>query len=254
MKVSTFIRCGVAMVAILLFIALASCNNPPAQTEQANAAGSDSVHAEVTLSPELQSQLASFPAPFEITSMLYKAKAGFISDITNSPENSGKYTTEMSQALNLGVYSADLSYAATYNRTDDASKFQACTNKLAGELGIDGVNDPSLSTNSRTRVAVLIAAGGFAEGLYLAASLGAIAKDNTMIMAVISSQRESHMKLLTILEAYKADETMKPVAEAISRLKPIWGNFEIESGKKMTQQKAADIRNLVESVRLTFIR
>ena len=282
MKAFKKITSGVAMVALFLVIALSGCNNPATQDEQANAAAADTIKKEVTLSPESQSLLYSFPTPFEITSMLEKAKAGFIFDITNPPANAGKYVTEMSKALNLGVYSADLSYSATYNRTDETNKFLACTNKLADELGIAGVYDQSLlekikkynnnkdslvgqinrvfsqtndflSKNNRNQIAVLIAAGGFAEGMYLAATLGEVAKDNTKIMAVIAAQKDNHVKLLTILEAYNADQNMKPVADAIARLKPIWANYGIESGKKLPIQKTSEISELAESVRLIFV-
>ncbi len=282
MKTLTKIQSGVALVALFLVIALSSCNNASTNDQNANAAAADTIKKEVPLSPESQSLLNSFPTPFEVTAMLEKSKAGFIFDITNPPANVGKYSTEMSKALNLGVYSADLSYSATYNRTDETNKFLACTNKLADELGIAGVYDQSLldkvkkfnnnkdsliglitnvfnqtnaflATNNRTQVAVLIASGGFAEGLYLAASLAEVAKDNTKIMAVIAAQKDNHMKLLTILEAYQSDAEMKPVADAIAKLKPIWGNYGIESGKKIPQQAANEISQLTESVRLNFV-
>ncbi|MCX6305409.1 MAG: hypothetical protein NT040_10595 [Bacteroidetes bacterium] len=283
MKALTKIQSGVAMVALFLVIAASSCNNASTSDKDANAAAADTIKKEVTLSPESQTALSSLPTPFEVTTLLEKAKAGFIFDITNPPANVAKYTTEMSKSLNLGVYSADLSYSATYNRTDETNKFLACTNKLADELGIAGVYDQSimekvkkfnnnkdslvgliskifsqtnsfLASNNRTKVAVLIAAGGFSEGLYLAASLGEVAKDNTKIMAIISGQIDNHMKLLTILQAYKDDETMKPVIDGIAKLKPIWGIYSIESGKKMPQEKAAEISDLTESVRLTFVQ
>lgn len=283
MKAFTKIQSGVALVALILVIAISSCNSPVKQDEQANAAAADTIKKEVTLSPESQSLLYSFPTPFEVTSMLEKAKAGFIFDITNPPANAGKYTTEMSKALNLGIYSADLSYSATYNRTDETNKFLACTNKLADELGIAGVYDQSLlerikkfnnnrdslvglinrvfsqtndflSKNNRNQIAVLIAAGGFAEGIYLAAYLGEGAKDNTKIMAVLASQKDNHGKLLTILNAYNADQNMKPVADAIAKLTPIWTDFGIESGKKIPIQKTGGITDLAESVRLEFVK
>ena len=284
MKALTKIQSGFALVDILLVIAASSCNNTATTDEKTNAAAADTIKKEVALSPESQSLLNSFPTPFEVTTMLEKAKAGFIFDITNPPANVGKYATETSKALNLGVYSADLSYSATYNRTDETNKFLACTNKLADELGIAGVYDQSLvekvkkfnnnkdsliglitkifnqtntflATNNRTQIAVLIAAGGFAEGLYLAASLGQVAKDNTKIMAIIAGQKDNHMKLLTILQAYQDTENMKPVFEEIAKLKTIWGgSYNIESGKKIPQQAANEISDLTESVRLIFVK
>ncbi|MGA2821892.1 MAG: hypothetical protein ABSE72_00015 [Bacteroidales bacterium] len=283
MKALTQIHSGVALVALFLVIALSSCNNATNNNQKANAAAADTIKKEVTLSPELKNLLSSFPTPFTITTMLEKAKAGFIFDITNPPANVGKYTTEMSKSLNLGVYSADLCYSATYNRTDESNKFLACTNKLADELGIAGVYDrllldkikkynnnkdslvgliskvlwqsnDFLSKNNRNKVSVLIAAGGFAEGIYLAAALGEMAKDNTKIMAVIAGLKDNHTKLLTILEAYTSDENMKQVADEIVKLKPIWANYNIEAGKKIPQQKSVEISKLTESVRLAFVK
>ena len=283
MKAFQKIQSGAAIAAFFLFIALSGCNNASNQDQQANAAAADTIAKEVTLNPESQSMLNSFPTPFEVTTMLEKAKAGFIFDITNPPANVGKYSTEISKALNLGIYSADLCYSATYNRNDETNKFLGCTNKLADELGIAGVYDQSLvekikkfnnnkdsiivlinkvfgqtndflAKNNRTRIAVLIACGGFSEGIYLASTLGEVAKDNTKIMAIVANQKDNHMKLLTILDAYSADENMKPVYAEIQKLKPIWGNYNIESGKKIEQQKVIEISDLAESVRLTFVK
>jgi len=80
------------------------------------------------------------------------------------------------------------------------------------------------------------------------------AKDNTKIMAVIASQKDNHQKLLTILEAYVTDASLKPVTDEIAKLKPLWTNYSIESGKKIPQQKAAEISDLTESVRLAFVK
>jgi len=283
MKAITSILSGVLPVVFFLAFAFTSCNNPSTDQQSANAAAADTIKKEVTLSPESRNLLYSFPTPFEVTAMLEKAKAGFIFDITNSPANVGKYTTQMAKSLNLGVYSADLSYSATYNRADETNKFLACTNKLADDLGIAGVYDQTLldkvkkynnnkdtlialinkvfsqttdflSSNNRTQVAVLIASGGFAEGIYLAASLADVAKDNTKIMAVIAAQKGNYAKLQSILEAYRADEKMMPVADEIGKLAPIWENYGIDSGKKIPQEAANSITDLAESVRMTFIK
>lgn len=281
MKASRTVQLGVAGLAILLFFAISGCNTSN-QGQQEGETSADTLAKEVTLSPEIQSMLYSFPTPFEVTTMLEQAKAGFIFDITNPPTNVDKYNTELKKALNLGVYSADLCYSATYNRKDETNQFLSCTNKLANDLGIAGVYDQTLldkvkqhsnnkdsmmvllskvfsqtsdflSKNNRSRPAVLIAAGGFAEALFIACSLGEVAKDNTKIMAIVAGQKENHMLLLTILEAFTVDVEMQLVLEGIQKLKPIWGNYDIESGKKMEMQKVAEISDLAESVRTSFV-
>lgn len=271
-----------AAVVLIFTIVLAGCNSP-SDNKNANQQVADTIKKELSLSPEAKNLLYQFPTPFEITMMLEKAKAGFIFDITNPPANIGKYVTEKSKALNLGIYSADLSYSATYNRIDETNKFLGCTSRLADELGIAGVYDKSLpekvkkynnnkdslvrlisnvftatnaflSGNDRNEVAVLIVCGAFAEGMYLTTSLNEFAKDNKLISTIIYKQKENLDKLLTILEAYQMDENMKEVGLTIAKLKPIFTDYGLEPDKKLPMQKAADIADLAESVRISFIK
>jgi hypothetical protein len=282
MKAMKNIISALAPALLILILTLAGCNNAP-DNKDANQQAADTIKKEITLSPEAQNLLYQFPTPFEVTMMLEKAKAGFIFDITNPPANIGKYVTENSKALNLGVYSADLSYSATYNRIDESNKFLGCTSRLAEELGIAGVYDKNLpekvkkfnnnkdslvnmvtkvfsatnaflSGNNRNEVAVLIACGTYTEGLYLAASLNEVAKDNTLISAVIFKQKENLDKLLTILEAYQTDENMKKIGLEIAKLRPIFTDYGLDSGKKIPMQKAADVADLAESVRNMIVK
>jgi hypothetical protein len=283
MKASTKIQSGVSLFAILLVLAFSGCNFTSNKSKQASPAVPGAAAKEITLSAESQALLNKFPTPFELTLMLEKAQAGFIFSITNPPENANKYSTEKSKALNLGAYSADLSYSATFKSMDETNKFLACTNKLADELGIAGIYNPSmvekinhfsnnkdslislinkvfsetndfLSKNNRNQIAVLIATGGFTEGVFIASSLAEFAKDNSKIIAVIASQKENYNKLTAILDGYKDDQVMKPVADEIAKLKPIWENYNIASGEKISQQSTKEITVLAEKVRAAFVQ
>ncbi|MCX6287612.1 MAG: hypothetical protein NTY96_10910 [Bacteroidetes bacterium] len=270
-------------LAFTAILAMTSCNNAANQDKQANQAAADTIKKDVTLSPENKNLLYQFPTPFEVTLMLQRAKAGFIFKITNSPANVTKYSTEKAKALNLGIYSADLAYSATYNFVDETNKFIACTGKLANDLGIAGVYDPGLvdrvkkfnnnkdslvnmvtkifnktndflSKNNRNQIAVLVATGTFVEGLYLAASLNQVAADNKPISTVIFRQKDNLDKLITLLTAYNMDSELKPIGDEVSKLKAIYTNYGLEADKKLPQQKAAEIGDLTESVRDSFIK
>lgn len=283
MKAFTKTKSVVLSLAILLILVFSSCKNKSEKSQNADNAIFDSIKQEVTLTPESKSLLSKFPTPFEVTKMLIAAKAGYISNITNSPDNVTRYVTENSKAINLGIYSADLSYSTTYRQKDDINKFLGASGKLADELGIKGVYDQSLidnieknnnnkdsliamvtkvfdqtndflSRNDRTKISVLITAGGFSEAFYLAALLGEMAGDNTRIMAVIASQKDHYDKLLSIIEEYKDDDSMKSVYDNMLKLKPIWENYDVGSGKKIPQQNAKAISDIAESVRSEFIK
>jgi len=270
-------------LTLIATLSITSCNNTSNKDQQANQATADTVKKEVTLSPENKNLLYQFPTPFEVTMMLQRAKAGFIFNITNPPSNVTKYSTGKAKALNLGVYSADLAYAATYNYIDETNKFMSCTSKLANELGIAGIYDPNLvdkvkkfnnnkdslvalvsrifnqtndflSKNNRNQVAVLVAAGTFVEALYLTASLNQVAADNKSISTVIFKQKDNLDKLVTLLTAYNMDSEINPVGVEVSKLKTIYTNYGLEADKKLPQQKAAEIGDLTQSVRDSFIK
>jgi len=282
MKAFRTIFAGLFLTLIATLL-MTSCNNPANQDKQANKAAADTIKKDVNLSPENKNLLYQFPTPFEVTLMLQRAKAGFIFNITNPPANVTKYSTGKAKALNLGVYSADLAYAATYNYVDETNKFLACTGKLANDLGIAGVYDPGLvekvkkfnnnkdslvnmvtkifsqtndflSKNNRNQIAVLVATGTFVEALYLAASLNQVAADNKAIATVIFRQKDNLDKLATILTAYNMDSELKPIGDEVSKLKAIYTNYGLEADKKLPQQKAAEIGDLTQSVRDSFIK
>ena len=282
MKAFRTIFAGLFLVITATFL-MTSCNNPGKQDKKANQGAADTIKKEVNLSPENRNLLYQFPTPFEVTLMLQKAKAGFIFNLTNSPSNVAKYSTEKTKALNLGIYSADLAYSATYNRTDESNKFLECTGKLANELGIAGIYDQSffgkvkkynnnkdslinmvsrifsltndfLSKNNRNQIAVLVATGGFVEGLYLTAFLNQSAVDNKSISTIIFKQKDNLDKLVTILTAYNMDSDLKPIGDEVSKLKAIYTNYGLAPDKKLPLQQAGEIADLAESVRLTLVK
>lgn len=289
MKLLNKKHCRPILASLCVVFLLSSCIRSSTKEENKDTTENylkkiDSIKQEVRLSAELQSVLDKFPAQMEITMALEKAKAGYYFEITNSPGNVARYTTERSKALNLGVYSADLNYSVAFSRTDETNKFVYCTSKLADELGLSGVYDQPtkdklkkysnnkdslmaltsslsdqtksfLSENDRNEVAVLIAAGGFAEGIYLASSLGEMAvRDNSKIMGIIVGQKENYENLMQILSVYKNNPEIQPVVEAMEMLKGLWMNSGIDYGKKIPLSKAVEISNLTKRVREILVK
>jgi hypothetical protein len=87
------------------------------------------------------------PSTFEITETLNRIGASFIIGLANDVENANKYVTQEKQAMNLGVYSADLSYATTYNMKQYIMDYMDVNKKLVNELGITGAYSPEFVKN-----------------------------------------------------------------------------------------------------------
>ena len=281
--IAKFLSVAFLMVILGASFSFTACNNQANKEKAADTTAADTMKKEITLSAEAQALLKSFPTPFEVTNLLEKSKAGYIFNITNPPANVDKYNTEKSKAINLGVYSADLCYSATYKIIDKTNEFMACTKKLSENLGIAGIykeemveklkkfsnnkdslvsmisksfteTNDFLSKNNRNQVAIYVTAGGFAESVYLCSALGEFAKDNSKIMAIIAGQKDNYNKLLSIMNEYSTDADMKAVTDELAKLKPIWENYGLGSGAKVSAENAKAISDLAEGVRNSLIQ
>jgi glutathionyl-hydroquinone reductase len=54
------------------------------------------------------------PTPNELFMVIQSLNLSYNASLLNSPDNADKYTSKASQALNFGVYSADLALAASF--------------------------------------------------------------------------------------------------------------------------------------------
>ena len=264
-------------------IVLSSCRQTGNNRAAAEEPNPDIIKREVILSPETQDLLNRFPTPIEIALVLRETKAPFVFSLTNPPANVSRYFIEKTKALNLGIYSIDLAYSSLYQRTSEMEKFISCTGKLAEDLGIGGVYDKSLvekinncrdnrdslvslikrvfgetndflRRNNRNQVAVLVASGSFVEGIYIASSLCQLVPDNSQIAAVIFRQKQSLDKLLRILGEYGLDSTVKPVADDLEKFKPIFSDFGLGSGKKLSTREVDGIVEIAGRIRSSMIK
>src|SRR6056297_1519123 len=92
------------------------------------------------------------PTAFEITEMINKIEASYIIGLTNEKENVDKYFTDKDQSLNLGIFSADLSYASTYQMKQDVMNYMEASEYLIKELGITGAFDRNFIDNVEANI------------------------------------------------------------------------------------------------------
>jgi hypothetical protein len=145
---------------------------------------------------KINNRLFSIPSPFQVAILVKDNKVPFNKDLLNPVQNQNNYSTTFKQALNLGVYGADLSYLNIYEQLPDAAGYFAVVKILSKELGILSTLDEKtinklernsnnkdslmfvLSTiyrdadvylfnNNRNEVGLLILAGGWVESLYI---------------------------------------------------------------------------------------
>lgn len=229
---------------------------------------------------ELVREVIDYPLPtsFEVTKLLIDAGAGYILDICNRTENSGKYISLKSKALNLGIYGADLSYAATYNQTQETMQYLEVSAKLIDELQISSAFNQTLvdrveqnldnvdsliiiisdsfyetyeylQANEQDNLSLLVIAGSWIEALYITTQISIISSDNEKIVEIISDQRSSLTELIELLEEVKDNQMISEVYTGLSNIKVLYD----ASGTPLKPEELEKLIQATESLRKSIV-
>jgi hypothetical protein len=248
----------VAFLGIALFFS--ACNNGGNNVEEQI---DDSINEEEMVSDDLDKAkqvFYSLPSPIETAMLMKRAGAKYNEEFLNNIANLPNYTTTKSMALNLGVFSADLSFASMFDQSQASVKYLTATKKLAENLGILNAVEQStvkrmegnvnnrdslmeiisetlmnsnsfLKENDRAEVAALILAGGWIEGLYIATKIAKSTAENKELVNRIVDQRLSLKTLNSLLEEYKTDENIKAVYEDLKKISDLYDQVEVSTSK-----------------------
>jgi len=233
---------------------LASCGGPNKDTEMTSA---DSAALKASKA-KAQKVFFAIPSPLEMANMIKSSGATFNKSILNPVSNASRYTNTLSQALNLGIYSTDLSYCSNFDQNQDAMQYMATSKKLADALGVTGAlsealierleknvnnkdslmelisesyeaTDTYLKENDRASTAAIIVAGGWVEGLYVSCMIAKQAPTNKQILQRIGDQKMILGDLVSLIESYPNDATLLQVATDMKALKAIFDNISIST-------------------------
>jgi hypothetical protein len=204
---------------------------------------------------EVKDLVYPMPTSFEVTEMLNRIGAAYILNLSNAPSGAGKYITEKSQALNLGVYGADLSYASTYRQKQETLDFMTASKKLIDELNITAAIDAEiidkieqsadnkeqlvdlitnsfhdtyrfLQKNDRAALSALIMTGSWVEGLYIATHISEDTFNNKEMVQIIMNQKESLTKLVEILKQYPGNDDVMDMLNQVMKVKNIYDSVD----------------------------
>lgn len=220
----------------LLFIAFTAlftaCGSP---TTEDDAIGDTDSGSSIQKEKNNKVQLifASIPSQSETTGLLEEAGAKYNSKYLNPIENTAKYSSVKSRALNLGVYGIDLGVTNIFDQTQESMLYLRCANKMATSLGISGAFDEKMSEridassdnkdsllaiitesyknadnylqeNGQAGVSSLMVAGGWIEGLFIASQI-ADATKNEAIINKIGGEKATLENLISLLDVYKTE-------------------------------------------------
>lgn len=203
-------------------------------------------------------KLFSIPSPVQTSYLVKRLNISFDRALLNDENKVNDYVTEHKQALNLGVYGADLGYAALYNEKATTIKYLSSIQKLTSQLGLDGAFDTSfydrfksqgaagdsmillmtdafkkadffLKESQRKPVTALILTGGWIESLYFACELES-KNENEEVRRRIGEQKRSLSSVIEIMEEYNEEgandgliEKLRSLEESFNKIKSTYG-------------------------------
>jgi len=191
----------------------------------------------------------SLPSPLETAMLIKNAGASYNEELLNPVDNTSNYTTNKSMALNLGIYTTDLSFASLFDQTQTSIQYMNAAKRMADGLGIldaidnntielleENINNRDrimdiisetfmnsssfLTENERPALASIVLVGGWVEGLYIASSLvGEGSIEGNKLVERIVDQKLSFDIVIKLLEDNKDNIDVAEILTEISDLK-----------------------------------
>ncbi len=251
--------CAVVLSTALI---VSSCGESPkvddAITDSAVIETPASSESEETMS-QVQDIFYTVPSPMEMAAILKRSGASYDMALLNDVKKVNGYNSARSQALNLGIYGADLSYASIFNQNQESIIYLSCTKKLADKLGVTKafddnmiermeanvenrdsllhivsetyfVLDAYLKENGRDHISAMVIAAGWVEGLYLASSIAAGEEDpSKQLIDRIAEQKLSLQNLKALITAYNSEHELDDILEDIALLETAYASVSVES-------------------------
>ena len=201
----------------------------------------------------------ALPSPLESAMLIKSAGARFEEKLLNPVSNANNYVTNKAMALNLGIYTCDLSFASLYEQTQLLIDYMNAAKKMADGLGIlkaieqqdidrleENINNSEvimdivsqtfmnsssyLEDNDQPATAAIVLVGGWIEGLYISTQLVDMDdfKGNKLVSKIID-QKLSIDILLNLLNSNKGNPAVDALMEQVAKLKNVFDKIRLDT-------------------------
>jgi len=277
------------LIASALFFA--SCGHGEAPKTDASTPAA--VVKDTTSANEVPQTSYSLPSPLQIASIFKKSGLSFKDGLTSPVKDPARYTTNLNKSINLGVYSADLSYCVLNKQSQEAMRFMKLCRSLADNLGMGSVFDESnlskrfeknlgnedslayiiaelqmvtdmyLDENDQQQITSIVFAGAWTESMYIGSKVYEKGKEKKL-----NAKLAEQMNILgSIINALKAVEKkdaaistlvadMKSVKDIYDDLPSIKNNPDAANSDKpmsFTDEEVVTLTKKIDELRAKFI-
>ena len=219
----------------------------------------------------------ALPSPLESAMLIKSAGARFDVSLLNPVSNVNRYVSNKSMALNLGIYTCNLSFASLYEQTQLIIDYMNAAKKLADGLGIlqaveqstidrleENINNSEiimeivsetflnstsfLEDNGQPAIAAMTLVGGWFEGLYISTQLVDMENFNSdKIISRIIDQKLSIDILINLLDSSKGDPSIDELIKEVQKLKSIFDKINITTSPIRPEFDAASNSTILKS-------
>jgi hypothetical protein len=219
----------------------------------------------------------ALPSPLESAMLIKSAGARFDEAQLNPIKNVNSYVTSKSMALNLGIYTCDLSFASLYEQTQLIIDYMNAAKKMADGLGIlkaieqstidrleENINNSEviieivsetfmnsnsyLEENGQPAVAAMVLVGGWFEGLYISTQLVDMNDFNgNKLVSRIIDQKLSIGILLNLLESSKGNPAVDEIMAQVTKLKRVFDKITITTSPIRPEYDKASNTTMLKS-------
>lgn len=208
------------------------------------------------------------PTPNELFEVIKETNIKFDASVLNDINNLSKYDKQKSQALNFGVYSADLAFIANNEIGTEALKYFKTIRQLSGALNVENAFDGTvfkrieenaskentdsllilsnetyynafsyLEDNGRGKTLAYIVLGGWIESMSILTQLGEYGKGSVFVEK-IGDQKLTLENVMGLLMTIQNDEEVEDVLSELIDLEAAFLSLEQkEEGDATTTQQ-----------------
>ncbi len=209
---------------------------------------------------------ASLPSPVQMAMSIFNSKAPFNGELLNPATKADAYGNTFSQAVNLGIYQADLGYLIANHQTQGALDYFKAVKKLGDKMGIFGAFEDTmmeraeknldsrdslfailsdafqnadiyLNENAMLASADLILVGGWLESTYLATQI-LKTHDSGPLRKRIGDDKQVLPELITAVSNHK-DKEYQTLAGHLRDLNTIYDEITIKREDKAAETDEA---------------
>jgi hypothetical protein len=260
------ISLGILVIVFLFTSMLMGCKSGSNNAVEENL--TVDIHRDMAISKDIQQAEKIFnalPSPLESAMLIKSAGARFDESLLNSIDNVNGYVTNKSMALNLGIYTCDLSFASMYEQTQLMIDYVNTAKKMADGLGIleaidqstidrleENINNSEvimdivgetfmnsnsyLEDNGQPAIAAMVLVGGWFEGLYISTQLVDMDDfDGNKLVGRIVDQKLSIDILLGLLESSKGNTAVDEIMTQVSKLKIVFDKISLSTTPVRTE-------------------